>query len=101
VAGEKETAMIAERILDALTIPLLLGKGVLAVGASIGISLFPENGGDADALMKNSDTAMYQAKAEGKSRFRLFSERNSIVAGGSDADSIRPLIPADRRERRP
>jgi diguanylate cyclase (GGDEF)-like protein/PAS domain S-box-containing protein len=96
VAGEKETAMIAERILDALTIPLLLGKGVLAVGASIGISLFPENGGDADALMKNSDTAMYQAKAEGKSRFRLFSD-----AGGSDADSSQPLIPAGRRERRP
>jgi len=80
VAGEKETVMIAERILDALSVPLLLGPAALTVGASIGISLFPENGTNADVLMKNADIAMYRAKAEGKCRFRTFSNRSDDFA---------------------
>jgi diguanylate cyclase (GGDEF)-like protein len=99
VAGEKEIAMVAGRILDALSAPLLLGSCALSVGASIGISLFPENGGDGDALMKKADVAMYQSKAEGKSRFRLYSERAANVARQSDKDSA-DLIPSGR-ERRP
>jgi GGDEF domain-containing protein len=82
--------MVAGRILDALSAPILLGPCALSVGASIGISLFPENGRDADTLMKKADVAMYQSKAEGKSRFRLYSESAANVVGQSDKDSVWP-----------
>ena len=42
---------------------------------SIGISVFPEQGDDADTLMKKADYAMYQAKEQGRNTFRLFPEQ--------------------------
>ncbi|MCC7167343.1 MAG: EAL domain-containing protein [Rhodospirillales bacterium] len=67
-----EVAHTAERILEALSEPVVLAGHALHVTASIGISLFPADGEDALALMKNADTAMYQAKAQGRNTFRFF-----------------------------
>ena len=44
----------------------------MAVGLSIGIALFPTDGGDADILLKNADTALYRAKTDGRGGFRMF-----------------------------
>ncbi|HEX7832086.1 MAG TPA: EAL domain-containing protein [Thermoanaerobaculia bacterium] len=56
------TALTARRILNTLEQPFVVEGQVLEVGASIGIALFPEHGGDARTLLRRSDVAMYAAK---------------------------------------
>ncbi len=67
-------AKMAEKIEAALLSPPLIPALSLPVTASIGISLYPRDGRDTEALLKNADTAMYQAKAEGRARYRFFAE---------------------------
>lgn len=65
-------AVIAERILDTLRRPLLLDGYEIKLTASIGISLYPDDGDDVDALLKNADTALYTVKAAGRDSYRFF-----------------------------
>jgi diguanylate cyclase (GGDEF)-like protein/PAS domain S-box-containing protein len=67
-----DAVTLASKILDALSAPLLLGRQEVYAPASIGIALFPSNGSDPAELLKNADLALYRAKNEGRSRFRLF-----------------------------
>ena len=69
-----QAGAIAARLLDALSRPFRIADSSLVVTASIGIAAFPEGGDDADALMRNADTAMYQAKQQGKNTYRFFTE---------------------------
>ncbi|TCJ11666.1 EAL domain-containing protein [Parasulfuritortus cantonensis] len=64
---------VARKILAALIKPHRLDGHDLVVGASIGISAYPEDGGDAATLLRNADTAMYHSKAEGRNTFRYYS----------------------------
>lgn len=66
------TAQVAEKVLDALRTPFDLGGHEVHAAASMGIVLFPDDAVDADVLVQHGDTAMYQAKAQGKDRFRFF-----------------------------
>ncbi len=66
-------ARLAERTLQALTRPLQLMDQQVYIGASIGISLYPDDGADASTLLKHADAAMYQAKENGKNSFQFFS----------------------------
>lgn len=52
------------------------------VTTSVGIALYPEDGEDIGTLLKDSDIAMYQAKEDGRNRFKLFSQSNRVVASG-------------------
>jgi diguanylate cyclase (GGDEF)-like protein/PAS domain S-box-containing protein len=61
-----------ERLLRAVATPLLVGSAVLQVSASIGVTLYPHDGSDADLLMRHADQAMYMAKLAGKNRYHLF-----------------------------
>jgi diguanylate cyclase (GGDEF)-like protein/PAS domain S-box-containing protein len=61
-ATAREATRIVEKIESALRTPFLVGGHSLVVGASIGISLYPENGRDWDTLMQRADIAMYLAK---------------------------------------
>ncbi|MBF0480140.1 MAG: EAL domain-containing protein [Desulfovibrionaceae bacterium] len=63
---------LAEKLISHIALPLELDGVVLEIGASIGMALFPQDGPDSDALMKNADTAMYSAKAEGGGKARFF-----------------------------
>lgn len=65
-------AKMAESLLKALTEPILMEGQELVISASIGISRFPTDALDADALIKNADVAMYRAKEEGRGDFRFF-----------------------------
>ena len=57
--------------LAALAVPQLIGGHELHVTLSIGISVYPDDGRSADALMRNADTAMYDAKANGRDRIEV------------------------------
>lgn len=63
---------IAQRLLDQIHRPVPLGDKTVHVSGSIGIALFPEDGSDADTLLKHADTAMYVSKSSGKNTWRFF-----------------------------
>jgi len=64
---------VAQRIIDAVAEPFDRGERHFNLGSSIGISLFPSDGSNAEALLKYADLAMYEAKNKGKNDFRFFS----------------------------
>ncbi len=69
----KERAMtVAKALLDALAPPFIIEDHQLTIGASIGISLYPENAHDASDLMQQADSAMYAAKRNGKNQAMYF-----------------------------
>ncbi|SFD61144.1 bifunctional diguanylate cyclase/phosphodiesterase [Massilia yuzhufengensis] len=72
VEGERQAASVAARIVEAFAVPFLIGDDLHAVGASIGISMFPRDGQDAETLVRHSDIAMYAGKNEGKGQYRFF-----------------------------
>ena len=72
LAHAEEPARVAERVLDALARPLQIDSQPLRVGASIGIALYPADGGEIDPLLKHADTAMYEAKESGRNAYRFF-----------------------------
>lgn len=74
VEHQDEIAIAATRIAQAFHHPFDLVHGKHAIGASLGISIFPRDGHDAEALLKNADIAMYQAKSDGKGHFRYYEQ---------------------------
>jgi len=75
-----DAALSAQKMLAALAPPHHLDDHELHIGASIGISIYPDDGIDAEALMKCSDTAMYDAKASGRNTYRFFEPRMNAQA---------------------
>ena len=73
-ASVSATTQIAEKILASVARPHEVFGHVLRTSPSIGISLFPEDGNDADTLMRHADLAMYQAKSVGRNNFQFFSQ---------------------------
>ena len=75
-ALERQTDIykVTQKVLDALTEPLRVLDRELHVTASLGVSVFPHNGADADTLISNADVAMYRAKALGGNTYQFFTE---------------------------
>ena len=75
IDAPETAALVARQILDLLAEPFQLSDGhEVFVSASIGISLFPEDGGDVTELVRNADTAMYQIKDNGRDGYRFYTE---------------------------
>jgi diguanylate cyclase (GGDEF)-like protein len=72
IVHPKDAVTVARRVLAALAEPHSIGHHVLRVTASIGVSLYPDDGLDAETLIQNADTAMYQAKESGRGSFKFF-----------------------------
>jgi len=72
IADERDAVRVAERILESFRRPFPVDGRELVLTASVGISIFPEDGDTQDALIKNADLAMYRAKAQGKNAYQLF-----------------------------
>lgn len=68
----QEVALLAARIAQALNRTDLVPQVDTQVSASIGVALFPEHGRDMSTLLKNADSAMYQAKRDGRNQFSFF-----------------------------
>jgi diguanylate cyclase (GGDEF)-like protein len=69
-----DAAVVAERVVNAISTEFLIQGRPLKVSCSLGISIYPEHGEDSEALIKNADAAMYSAKEMGRNRFRFFTE---------------------------
>jgi len=70
--NDSDSALTAEKVLEGLTLVHTVAKSQLHISASIGISLYPKDGLDAETLIKNADTAMYYAKQKGRNNFQFF-----------------------------
>jgi diguanylate cyclase (GGDEF)-like protein/PAS domain S-box-containing protein len=77
----EDVGRVAEKVLDALRQPLLLGERELTVSASMGISVYPDDGADVESLVKNADAAMYRAKDKGRDRFEAYTPEMTAAAG--------------------
>ncbi|HVL00127.1 MAG TPA: EAL domain-containing protein [Dongiaceae bacterium] len=71
-AAEQASLRVSEKLISALSRPFEIFGQEIYVGASVGIVYYPGMGEDAHELIKNADMAMYQAKHEGRNRFRVF-----------------------------
>ncbi|MFA5916564.1 MAG: diguanylate cyclase, partial [Burkholderiales bacterium] len=70
-----DVVQVAEKIVHALETVVTIDSHQLRVTSSIGISIFPDDGDEVFALMKNADTAMYHAKAAGRNNFQFFARK--------------------------
>ncbi len=75
IASYEEVETLCRRILDVLTRPFAVAHTQVTIGASIGIAVAPEHARDRENLMKLADTALYQAKSEGRNRLSFFQSR--------------------------
>jgi diguanylate cyclase (GGDEF)-like protein/PAS domain S-box-containing protein len=71
LAAPEDAALVAQKVLDRLFQPLLLGGREVVPTGSIGIAMYPRDGADGAALLKAADSAMYRAKAIGGNHYRF------------------------------
>lgn len=96
LVGEVEQAM--QRILAALSRPYQLPEGEAVISASLGVTLYPLDGDDADALIRHADQAMYAAKQGGKSCYRLFDPEHDRASRSQREQIARFHEAMDRNE---
>jgi diguanylate cyclase (GGDEF)-like protein/PAS domain S-box-containing protein len=75
-----DAAGVAQKIIENLSQPIRVEERELTVTPSIGIAVFPEDGRDAEALIRNADAAMYHAKEQGRSNYQFFTEQMNLSA---------------------
>lgn len=72
IAHPEDAARSARKLLQLLSAPHIIEGNDVQVDCSIGISVYPEDGEDAETLIKNADTAMYHAKENGRNNYQFF-----------------------------
>jgi diguanylate cyclase (GGDEF)-like protein/PAS domain S-box-containing protein len=77
ISGEADAGVVAEKILLAMKVPVNLTTESRVITTSIGISVSPRDGVDAETLMKRADAAMYQVKASGRAGISFYTEELS------------------------
>ena len=80
IETHEDVAIVAKRVIHAVSQVHSIGEHELHITASIGVSLYPDDGWDAETLMKNADTAMYEAKDLGRQCFKFFNQSMNIRA---------------------
>ncbi|HPF35909.1 MAG TPA: EAL domain-containing protein [Candidatus Krumholzibacteria bacterium] len=80
LADADQAEAVADKVVQAFSRPFLVASRRLHATASVGVSVFPHDGGSVEELMQNADTAMYQAKTHGRNEFRLFTPAMRMAA---------------------
>jgi len=96
VRAEDDVARVAERVLDALATPFIVGGRETTVGASIGIALNSRTD-DTDSLLRNADVAMYSVKESGRARYEFYATEmlRSVVERVEMAQQLRHAVDND------
>ncbi|HJW87252.1 MAG TPA: diguanylate cyclase [Candidatus Brocadiaceae bacterium] len=68
----EDAIAIAEKIVVSVSHPLKINNNAIQITVSIGIAMYPDDGNNAETLMKNADLAMYQAKKRGRNNYQFF-----------------------------
>jgi len=97
IAHPEHAATSARKILRSLSLPCTIEGHDLHIDGSIGISIYPADGEDAETLIKNADTAMYYAKQRGRNNFQFFTAEMNLksVERQSLESSLRRAIERD------
>jgi diguanylate cyclase (GGDEF)-like protein/PAS domain S-box-containing protein len=80
VARSSDAANVAQKIIETVSQPMTLEGRELQITPSIGISVFPDDGRDAETLIRNADAAMYHAKETGRAAYQFFTEQMNQAA---------------------
>ena len=70
--AKNSAAMVSRKLIQAVSLPYEINNQHLMIGASIGVSIYPDDGDSADALLAAADSALYSAKEEGRGDFRFY-----------------------------
>ncbi|ABO49880.1 diguanylate cyclase/phosphodiesterase with PAS/PAC and GAF sensor(s) [Desulforamulus reducens MI-1] len=72
ITRAENASIVADKIIDTLANPWIIGNHEFHITTSIGIALYPDDGTDAESLLKNADAAMYQAKEMGRNNYQFY-----------------------------
>ncbi len=98
VGSAERAGLVAQRLLEALATPFVVGEEEIVIGASIGISMYPTDNVDLDSLIRHTDMAMYRSKSLGRGMFTFYSDdlNEAVATRLSFESSLRHAI--DREE---
>ena len=74
IVAAEDAARVAEKLIAAVSEPYRIEEHELLLTASVGISIYPESGTQANSLLRNADASMYSAKESGRNRYRFYTE---------------------------
>jgi diguanylate cyclase len=80
ISGPRDAETVASKVLASMANPVELSGLDVQISASIGISVFPEDGVDAETLLQHADAAMYHAKKNGRNAFQFFAPVMNVFA---------------------
>lgn len=72
ITGPEDAKVVANKVIKEICSPFYIDDNRCELGASVGMSLYPDHGEDTDTIIKNADEAMYQAKKRGGNNFHLY-----------------------------
>ena len=98
VARAHDAGGTTQKLLDALLRPYHIQNEELRISASVGIAVFPDDGTDANTLLKYSDTAMYHAKEAGRNNYKFFSQQMNQLAKDKHAMAVQLHHALERNE---
>jgi diguanylate cyclase (GGDEF)-like protein len=78
VAHPNDAAIVAGKLVEALGAPFVVRGLTLLIGASVGVTMFPESADTYDSVVSRADSAMYQAKADGRGRFKTYEQTSEF-----------------------
>jgi diguanylate cyclase (GGDEF)-like protein len=80
VDGEEGVVKVAEKLLDTVAAPYSISGQEMHVSVSIGIGIYPDDGNTVESIFKSADSAMYNAKQDGRNCYRLFTHEMTAAA---------------------